>query len=335
MITPCLWFLDVALSNNVQRLSEFVVERDCRWAAALTDLVPSKLIRDVVLPATKSAACSSVSNVEFLANAGFETIIMTGRVIDAEALRRLHAVAERTQIVAVIDHFRHAELLSQCRNQSGCEIYVLIEVDLGRQSTGVRPGPDATLLATAASQLPGLKVVGIFAAANYCCETFETKELETKISAAVTLAEYALRSIHVIGSDCREIVVSVATTNRRVLQHALGTCLIVSPFIECIEEPNSDVVQPAVSLFATVISRPALEWCVIDAGKIALGDASNIRVHLPTGARILHSTHETSTLKLGGESCDLRIGDFVQLTPQNPESLLNRGSDRDSQIAAG
>lgn len=335
MITPRLWFFDVVLTENVRRLNEFVVERKCRWAAALTDTVPTKLIRDVVLPVTNLAACSSVRNVEYLANAGFETILMTGRVIDAESLRRFRCVAQRTQIVAVIDHFRHAELLSQCRSPSGCEIHVLIEVDLGMQSTGVSPGPDAALLALAASQLPGLKVVGIFAAANYCCERYNGEELQSRFHAAVTLAEHALRSIHDVGPHCHEIFVSVAATDRRMLQIPLGACLIVSPFVDCREEANSDVRQPSVSLFATVISRPALEWCVIDAGIIALGNASNIRVHSPAGASILHSTPDTTTLQLGGQACDLRIGDIVQLTLRNPESLLKRGGDRDSQVAAG
>ena len=82
--------------------------------------------------------------------------------------------------------------------------------------------------------------------------------------------------------------------------------------------------QPCVSLIATVISRPTLEWCVIDAGTNTLGDMSDVRIYAPSGAAILSSTTETSTLKISGEASDLRIGDTVRLAVRNPERLLNR-----------
>ncbi|MEJ7593859.1 MAG: alanine racemase [Planctomycetaceae bacterium] len=168
MITPAVSFSDVAITENLRRLNELAIEPDRGWAAALTRIVPISVLRELILPVTKLASCSRVHDAEHLAEAGFDKIVFTGRVVESELLRRLKGVADRTQMVVVIDHFRHAELLSQCMVQTCREIQVLIEVDIGRQSTGVRPGPDASLLARATSLLPGLRVIGVFATASCC-----------------------------------------------------------------------------------------------------------------------------------------------------------------------
>jgi len=325
-MTPSLSFSEVAIAGNVRRLNEFAVDSQRWWAAALTHLVPVGLLRDLILPVTKHGSCSRVHDAEHLADAGFEQIILTGRVVDSESLGRLRRIAERTQLIAVIDHFRHAELLSQSAVQSGCEIQVLIEVDTGRQSTGVRPGPDASLLATAAAQLPSLKVVGVFASAHDPCAEYEHGEGdgETELAAIVTIAEHALRSIRNVSAAYRETVISISSLPRPLLQDARINCLVVSPFVDFADDIPLAAHPPCVSLIATVISRPTLEWCVIDAGRNAFGDMSGVRIHAPTGATILNSTSETTTLQISGEACDLRIGDSVRMTVANPERLLNR-----------
>lgn len=323
-MTPALSFSEVAITGNVRRLNEFAVDSQRWWAAALTHLVPVGLLRDLILPVTKHASCYRVHDAEHLAEAGFEQIILTGRVVDSESLGRLRRIAVRTQMIVVIDHFRHAELLSQCAVQSGCEIQVLIEVDTGRQSTGVRPGPDASLLATAAAQLPSLRVVGVFASAHDPCAEYEHGDVDAELAAIVTIAEHALRSIRNVSAACRETVISVSSLRRPSMPGTRISCLVMSPFGDFDVDTPLAAHPPCVSLIATVISRPTLEWCVIDAGRNACGDMSGVRIHAPTGATILNSTSETTTLQISGEACDLRIGDPVRMIVANPERLLNR-----------
>ncbi len=323
-MTPALSFSAVAITENVRRLNELTVDSHLSWAAAVTHLVPVGLLRDLILPVTKHASCFAVRDAEHLADAGFEKIILTGRVVDSESLGRLRRIADRTVMVAVIDHFRHAELLSQCAVQSSCEIQVLIEVDIGRQAAGVRPGQDASLLGTAAAQLPGLRVVGVFASAHDPDAKYEPADVDAELVKIVTIAEHALRSIRDVSAECREIVVSISTLRRPLLQDVRISCLVVSPFVDFAFETPLVALPPCVSLIATVISRPTLEWCVIDAGTIVCGDMSDVRIHAPTGATILNSKSECSTLQISGEACDLRIGDPVRLTVGDSVQLLSR-----------
>jgi len=323
-MTPVLSFSDVAITENVRRLNELAVESHLRWAAALTQVVPISILRDILLPFTKQASCARIHDAEHLADAGFEQIILTGRVVDSESLRRLRRLAVRTQMIVVIDHFRHAELLSHCAVRSGCEIQTLIEVDVGRQSTGVRPGPDASLLATATSRLAGLRVSGVFASANVRPAEYKHEDGDAELAAIVAIAGHALRSVRDVAAECRETVISVSSSRRPSMQDTQIHCLVASPFVDFADDTRLATHQPCVSLIATVISRPTLEWCVIDAGTNACGDMSDVRIHAPTGASILNSAPESSTLQISGEACDLRIGDPVRLTVGDSQRLLSR-----------
>lgn len=327
MITPYLSFSKSALTENVRWLHEHSVAKNRHWAAALTDVVPADLIREAVLSITKLASCRTIAHAEFLSAAGFQKIMLTGRVIDVDSLQRLRALAERAEITAVIDHFRHAELLSQCvqssENPGGAQIRVLIEVDLGQQSAGVCPGPDAARLASAVARLPGLSVVGVFASCSDGWDDVNFDENTADSSANVTITEHALRSIREVTSECCEIVVLVSSAEDAAWSDSRVTTLIASPFITISYEADDPVRSPCVLLTSMVVSRPTLEWCIIDVGRVVLADASEIYVHAPTGAAILRSTDDTSTLQLSGESIDLRIGDIVQLGSRFPERFLN------------
>lgn len=268
------------------------------------------LLRDVILPVTPIASCSHIADAVYLADAGFSKVVFTGRVVDSESQKRLRCLAERTQIVAVIDHFRHAELLSQSIVESAAEIHILIEVDIGRQSSGVKPGSDTTLLAAAASRLPALKVIGVFAAA-----------MESR---AVRVVNHAARSLPDAIADRPETFVAVSSENETSTGEGQIHCVIASPFFRSDDCSHTTAMKSPVCITATVISRPALEWCVIDVGRIAIGDPVGLRVGSPSGASILHVMPETCTLQLSDEANDLRIGDMIQLTVANPEHLLNR-----------
>lgn len=326
MITPYLLFSESALHEHIQQFNHIQMDRPRCWAARLNRLVPMNLLQEVILPATQVAACSTIPDAEYLAEAGFHRIILVGRALDIESLQRLRCVAERVQVVAVIDHFRHAELLSQCVLHAACEIQILIEIDVGRQSTGVQPGADAALLASAASQLPGLKVIGVFASDVDICQGQGFVSAADAPAAIVRIADHASRSIS-NGLGGSEIVIAVSSAREwSMAEDSRINCLVISPFCGTEIDPRSTGKQPVVCVVATVISRPSLEYCVIDAGESALGSAAGLHICSPSGASILQVMSDTCTLRLTGDSCDLRIGDTVRLTVHKPVHLLHRHS---------
>jgi len=78
--------------------------------------------------------------------------------------------------------------------------------------------------------------------------------------------------------------------------------------------PDADGFAPALTVLATVVSRPAFDRAVLDAGKKAIGNEH----HPPlvkgwSDASIVRQCAEHLVLELGTDSRELRIGDQVEL----------------------
>jgi hypothetical protein len=64
---------------------------------------------------------------------------------------------------------------------------------------------------------------------------------------------------------------------------------------------------------ATVVSRPALERCVIDVGTFDFGSgATGLRIERPAGATVIAVHEDIAVLGLAGASRDLTIGSEVE-----------------------
>ncbi len=210
--------------------------------------------------------------------------------------------------VIVVDHFRHAELASEAAVRSGQTIPLLIDVDLGYQRTGVRPGPDSVLLAQAITRLPGLSLSGVFLRTSVLPES---PSLASDLRNSMTVGRHCLKFIQSAGMACDQLVME-ETRGLPIdedVSMVLNSPLPVSP--GSIQEPmRSEFAEHT----ARVIARPSLEWCVIDAGTNDLRTIEVPNVLRPGGATVRTMDREQTTLSLADESLDLRIGDSVSLS---------------------
>ena len=190
-------------------------------------------------------------------------------------------------------------------------------MEVGAHRGGVRPGPDSTRLATAAAQLPGLTIAGVYVDDEACDSgpgTFDGHAEGLSLDDIQTVAAHCRRMIQTTGLVCQNLV-----TGRRTFASVLKPCdVTISLFnpldASCDMSTNSELTrdQLPVMLISRVLSRPTLETCVIDFGSHCTGQKSPVVVY-PKGAVVQLISDDTSTLSLSAASLDLRIGDEVEL----------------------
>lgn len=217
------------------------------------------------------------------------------------------------QLTVVIDHFRHCELLSRAAESAGRMISVLIVVETGRQLMGVCPGPDCESLSRALVQQPGLRLRGLFADV----ERLESASGVAGLSAAhaAELARHCLRTLRQRGLVAEEVVLGVGADDDLPAGSLTDTCTVVR-VPDCggtSAIPSASSGGDATAVGVRVISRPALEYCVIGAGARSGLLTSETRVLAPAGAIIEAWSAYHSRLQLAGAATDLRIGDVVTL----------------------
>ena len=286
---------------------------DKSWAPLLSGQIPLSVL-SLISKVTSQASVRSVDEATTLSAAGFRSILLTRPVVDADSLRTLSALTQDCNVCATIDHFRHAELLSQAMVTEDRTISVLLDVDAGHSLTGVRPGPDSVRLATAVARLPGLHLAGVIVDESTFAKTLPLSDQESSLADAVAVAKHCQRMIEASGLTCGELAAgfdhfAAALTDPDV------TRVLTSPFKTdgtVTHQSGLDKQRPALSLVGRVISRPSLEWCVIDIGTALIEQAFHTHVSHPAGVQLLKTHRDISSLQLSGESLDLRIGNEIE-----------------------
>ncbi|MFO0999887.1 MAG: alanine racemase [Planctomycetaceae bacterium] len=239
---------------------------------------------------------------------------MTRPIVDADSLRTLSTFCRQCDVCVTIDHFRHAELLSQAIVAHELTVRVLLDVDTGHSLTGVRPGPDSVRLATAVSQLPGLELAGVIVDESTFDKSLPLSDQGGALVQAVAVAKHCQRMVEASGLACRELAAGLKNFTAALTDPDV-TRVLASPFRmdrTANRQSGLDKKRPALSLVGRVISRPSLEWCVIDIGTGLIEQAFRTQVSYPAGVQLLKTHCDISSLQLSGESLDLRIGDEIE-----------------------
>jgi len=216
---------------------------------------------------------AKVGEAEVFADAGFDDLFVAYPVVGEDKGRRLLVLADRGRLAVGVDSVEGARTLAAPFRESGRALDVLLKIDVGYGRVGVLP-ERAVALARPIAHLPGLRLRGVFTHAGhgYLAETGaeggEIARLEGKRLAA-TAAD-----LRAAGLPVEEVSVGSTPTAALAMripgvtecrpgnyvfhdasQVALGTC---------------GVEDCALTVVATVVSVPAPDRAVVDAGSKTL-----------------------------------------------------------------
>lgn len=216
---------------------------------------------------------AKTSEAEVFAASGFHDLFVAYPVVGTDKARRLLALSEGVRLAVGADSVEGARTLGRVFSEAGRRLDVMVKVDTGLHRVGVLPDK-APALAMALAREPGLRVRGLFTHAGHAYGS-ETPEAVAAVgrSEGDQLAEVA-EHIRKAGLDIDEVSVGSTPTAAHAMtrggvtecrpgnyvyhdasQVALGTCSLA----DC-----------AMTILATVVSVPAPDRAVIDAGSKTL-----------------------------------------------------------------
>ncbi len=271
--TPAILVDLEVLERNVRRMA-------ARAQAAGVRLRPhAKTHKSVAIGGMQRAAGASgltlakTSEAEVFVAAGFDDLFLAYPVVGRDKGRRLLALSDRARIAVGVDSAEGGQTLAGVFRDAGRKLDVLIKVDVGTHRVGIAP-ERAIDLARAITDLPGLRLRGLFAHAGhgYAAESRDAVERVAQ-SEGETLSRVAAE-LRAAGMPVEEVSVGSTPTAARAMavpgvtecrpgnyvfndasQVGLGTCGIE----DC-----------ALTILATVVSVPARDRAVVDAGSKTL-----------------------------------------------------------------
>jgi len=285
---------------------------------------------------------AKVGEAEVFADAGLRDLFLAYPTVGVDRARRLLALSDKARLAVGTDSVEGARTLSDVFRAARRRLDVLLKIDCGFHRVGVSP-ESALETARALSDLPGIRLRGIFTHAGqaYLAEQSEAvAEIGRAEGAAVAGVAEELRAA---GLPVEEVSVGSTPTAANAIrvpgvtecrpgnyvfhdgsQVALGTCA------------REDC---AMTVAATVISVPATDRAVVDAGsKTMSSDALRPRPGgygqvLGCASRLERLSEEHGVVKV--EAGDrFRVGQRVAILP-NHACVVSNLHDRVYGVRAG
>lgn len=309
--------LDI-MERNARRMASEIATYGKLWRPHVKSHCQPQIASALIDMGACGVTAANVYEVEVMAQAGIPSVLLAHLVVSEHDLDRLAAASRQTNLLVTIDHFVHAELYSKTAERHATEFNVLVDVDVGMQRTGCRPRIDATHLAAAASQLPGIQIAGIMGYEGHLVAIPDAGEKHSAIFEAMNCLQQTRDSFQQQGICCEIVSAGGSGTFSITAQHECVTELqagggIFGDLFYQRQCGLSDVTS-AITVEAEVVSRPSLTQAVINCGRKAINPyVADPEVIGISGASVAKMSAEHTTLTLVGPARDLKIGDTVNL----------------------
>jgi D-serine deaminase-like pyridoxal phosphate-dependent protein len=315
--TPALLVdLDV-LDANIARIASTCRAHGVGWRPHVKAQKTPEIVHRQLAAGAIGVTCAKLGEAEVMADAGIADILIANQIVGPQKIARLIALRGRADVMVAVDNPDNVTALGAAATSAGLRLRVLIEVDIGMHRAGVLPGEPVLTLARRIAAQPGLCLAGVMGWESHAVLLADAAEKERTVREAIGVLTASAQACRADGHPAT--IVSCGGT---------GTF----PF--CIAQPGVTEVQigggvlsdmhyrehyhvdfpPALTLLATVVSRPTPTRIVLDAGKKAMsGDAA---MPLPIGladVRSLRLSAEHATIELGSPAARPAVGERLEL----------------------
>jgi D-serine deaminase-like pyridoxal phosphate-dependent protein len=257
-----------------------------------------------------------LGEAEVMADAGLTDLLLTFNIIGAAKLKRLRALHDRVTIRVVADSVECVSGLASTFTDAAKPLGVFVECDTGMGRCGVQSPAAAIALARQIIAAPGLAFAGLMtypAAGKYQAAAQWLADAKSAFSAA----DIDLPAITTGGTPDiwhMDEAAKVATEYRPgtyIYMDRSQVAAGAATFDDC-----------ALTVLATVVSRPTENRAVIDAGSKALtSDLLGLQGHghvveYPE-AKVTGLSEEHGTLDVSACATKPKIGDVIRIIPNH------------------
>ena len=281
--------------------------------------------------------CAKIGEAEVFADAGITDIRVPYPINPSNAARVL-ALMDRVQLSIIVDHAAVAEQWSEAMTTAGTRLDVLVKVDVGYHRCGIGPGPtNAVPFLSRVADLPGLRFRGLLSHAG---QSYDVKSKPELIAVAREEARM-LRDLADVARHAGVAVeeISVGSTATALLSAAEPGLTELRPgnYVyydrSQVAIGSASLEDCALSVMATVVSKPATDRIILDCGSKTLTSDTGRGMVRPKGYGavfasldavtpddslvIEHLSEEHGVVQVESGATRLEPGDRVRVLPNH------------------
>jgi D-serine deaminase-like pyridoxal phosphate-dependent protein len=315
--TPVLWVNLDTLESNIAYLAARLKSAGVNWRPHTKGIKIPAVAHKALAAGAIGITCAKLGEAEVMAAAGVRDILIANQIVGPLKTARLAGLRRHADVKVAVDSEANVRELGEAALARDVEIGVLVEVDIGMNRAGVQPGEPALALARLVHQTPGLRLRGLMGWEGHAAEITDAAKKRPVV-------EEALRRLMQTVDLCRaaglpvDIVSCGGSVTYAVTAFTPGVTEIQgggAMFGDAYYRDGGAGTTPGLFVTATVVSRPAPDRIILDAGFKSLPTWAGAPepVGLPGVAEVLASAEHLS-VSLRGPNAAVKVGgrlDFV------------------------
>ena len=271
--TPALLVDYEIMKDNLQRMQQKADMAAVRLRPHTKTHRTPALARLQVAAGANGITVSKLGEAEVMAANGLHDIFIANQIVGKIKWERLRRLAGIARLTIAVDHPAQVVGLQEMMAAEPFPLDVLIEIEVGEKRTGVVSSQDLLSVAQHIAAVPGLRLQGVYSHEGHTyaagsedeCRRLFQQSQQTTLAAAACLRE----------AGFAVDVVSVGATPSLLLGEVLPGITEVRPGTYLLmDAAQANIINTyehcAASILATVVSKPAADRVVLDAGVKAL-----------------------------------------------------------------
>ena len=327
--TPALLIdLDI-MEANIQTMANYfrTVNADLRPHVKThkTPIIAHKQIAAGAIGVT----CAKLGEAEAVIHAGIRDVLIANQVVGAQKIARLINLAKHSEIMVAVDNPENVQAISEAAAAKGATVRMLIEVNIGMDRCGVEPGEPTLKLAEQIRQSPNVVFEGLM---GYEGHTVAKPIRSERDVAAREAMQRLVETKHYLEKHNVEIPImsgggtgtfNITGSISEMTEVQAGSYVLMDATYHNVEGVG-DHFDCALSVLATVVSRPSSDRMIVDTGLKVL--AKEFGIPQPVGVNGIEMTglsEEHGTMQVSDENVSLKPGDKLEILPTHCCTTVN------------
>jgi D-serine deaminase-like pyridoxal phosphate-dependent protein len=317
--TPALLLDLERLDFNIDRMAGHLRERGVAWRPHAKAFKCPAIAHRLRRAGAIGVTVAKVSEAEVMAACGIDDILIAHLVVGSSKVARLAALQNQADVKVTVDHTDQVAPLGRAAIAAGVAIGVLVDVDIGMHRTGVSTSDAAVALARKVGSTAGLRFDGVMGYEGHTLMIPDQAEKKAAIAAAIARLFDARRAVEADGQECRIVSAGGSGSYQYsadiagITEIQAGGGIFACQFYTEICKVTGH--RAALTVLATVVSRPARDRAILDIGQKSVSSHRTppLLRDYPTAAITgLSAEHAVVSTPSANE---LRIGEKVHVIP--------------------
>ncbi len=333
--TPCLVVRKSALQKNIDEMAEYARQHGISMRPHQKTHKTAEIARMQMDAGAVGVTCAKLGEAEALVDSGaVDDVFLAYQIVGPRKISRLLALMDRARVSAAVDGVEGAQALSDACVAAGKTLDVIIEMNTGLNRAGILPGEETERLAEKVAAMPGLNVKGIMTHEGHVAKAINQDELDSYGGDAGKAMVDTAKRLRDKGIPVDVISVgstpgSFSTTKiDGITEMRPGTYVFYDNAIFRFGRIGPE--RCALRILATVVSRPAPDRAIVDAGSKTLAmdppppdrKGHGYVVEEPD-AVIARVSEEHGVIEFPSGDSSLAVGDVVEIIPNHVCPTVN------------